>query len=135
MGVKVLLTNKHQWSMLVCWRSKIFLTGLYQHPCLLAINKQAEMSNHSWHQLRDDFKTQPSVDRRFHPGPAGFYCSKQWQPPRTGQNCWSTSCWVLQSTLTKIYLNFKTTQMHFSNHSNTHATVKYTVTFTVNLYV
>ena len=27
--------------------------------------------------LRDGFKTQPPVDRRFRPVPPGFYCSKQ----------------------------------------------------------
>ena len=43
---------------------------------------------------RDGFKTQPPIDRRFHPVPAGFYCSKQWQPPRTGRNRRSTGGWV-----------------------------------------
>ena len=28
--------------------------------------------------VRDDFKTQPPVDRQFDPVPAGFYCPKQW---------------------------------------------------------
>ena len=28
-------------------------------------------------RLRDGFKTQPPVDRRFRPVPPGFYCSKQ----------------------------------------------------------
>ena len=36
--------------------------------------------------LRYDFKTQPLVDRWFRLVLAGFYCSKQWQPPRTGRN-------------------------------------------------
>ena len=32
----------------------------------------------AWEQrVRDGFKTQPPVDRRFCPVPAGFYCSKQ----------------------------------------------------------
>ena len=34
--------------------------------------------------FRDDFKTQPPVDRRFHPVPGGFYYSKQWQQAGTG---------------------------------------------------
>ena len=49
--------------------------------------------------LRDGFKTQPPVDRRFSPVPAGFYCSKQWQPPGTGQNRRSTGGWVLKPPL------------------------------------
>ena len=49
--------------------------------------------------LRDGFKTQPPVDQRFRPVPAGFYCSKQWQPPRTGQNRRSTGGWVLKLPL------------------------------------
>ena len=36
--------------------------------------------------LRDGFKTQPPVDRRFRPVPPSFYCYKQWQPPGTGRN-------------------------------------------------
>ena len=46
--------------------------------------------------VRDGFKTQPPVDRWFRPVPAGFYCSKQWQPPVTGRNCRSTGGWVLK---------------------------------------
>ena len=34
--------------------------------------------------FRDDFKTQPPVDRQFCLVPAGFYRSKQWQLPGTG---------------------------------------------------
>ena len=34
---------------------------------------------YSKHLIRDDFKTQPLLDRWFCPLPAGFYCSKQWQ--------------------------------------------------------
>ena len=53
-------------------------------------------------KLRDDFKTQPPVDRLFRPVPVptGFYCSKQWQPPGSGQNRRSTGGWVLKSPLT-----------------------------------
>ena len=54
--------------------------------------------------LRDGFKTQPLVDRRFRPVPSGFYCSKQWQPPGTGRNRRSTSGWVLKSPLS-IYID------------------------------
>ena len=50
--------------------------------------------------LRDGFKTQPPVDRRFRPVPPGFYCSKQWQPPGTGRNRRSPGGWVLKSPLT-----------------------------------
>ena len=52
--------------------------------------------------LRDDFKTQPPVDRRFRPVRAGSYCSKQWQPPRTGRNRRSTGGWVLKPPLTAV---------------------------------
>ena len=51
-------------------------------------------------RVRDGFKTQPPVDRRFCRVPAGFYYSKQWQPPGTGRNQWLTSGWVLKSPLT-----------------------------------
>ena len=49
--------------------------------------------------VRDDFKTQPPVDCRFRPVLGGFYCSKQWQPLRTGRNRRSTGGWVLKSPL------------------------------------
>ena len=49
--------------------------------------------------IRDGFKTQPPVDRRFRPVPPGFYCSKQWQPPGTGRNRRSTGGWVLKPPL------------------------------------
>ena len=49
--------------------------------------------------LRDGFKTQPPVDRRFRPVPPGFYCSKQWQPARTGGSRRSTGGWVLKPPL------------------------------------
>ena len=32
-------------------------------------------------------------------GPAGFYCSKQWQAPGTGRNRRSTGGWVLKPPL------------------------------------
>ena len=51
--------------------------------------------------FRDDFKTQPPVDRWFCPVPPGFYCSKQWQPPWTGRNLRSTGGWVLKPPLTR----------------------------------
>ena len=43
--------------------------------------------------IRDDFKTQPPVDQRFCPVPAGFYCFKQWQLPRTRWNKFLT-CYI-----------------------------------------
>ena len=49
--------------------------------------------------LRGGFKTQPPVDRRFHPVPPGFYCSKQCQPPGTGRNRRSTGGCVLKPPL------------------------------------
>ena len=49
--------------------------------------------------VRDGFKTQPPVDRRFRPVPPGFYCTKQWQPPGTGRNHRSTVGWVLKPPL------------------------------------
>ena len=49
--------------------------------------------------VRDGFKTQPPGDRWFRPVLAGFYCSKQWQPPRTGRNRRSTGGWVLKPPL------------------------------------
>ena len=52
-----------------------------------------------------NFKTKPPVDPWFRPILAGFYCSKKWQPPRTGQNLWSTSSWVLKSPLTFMVKN------------------------------
>ena len=54
--------------------------------------------------VRDGFKTQPPVDRQFRPVPASFYCSKQWQPPGTGRNRWSTGGWVLKPPLTDYSL-------------------------------
>ena len=51
-------------------------------------------------KLRDGFKTQPPVDRRFRPVPTSSYCSKQWKPPGTGRNRRSTGGWVLKSHLT-----------------------------------
>ena len=51
------------------------------------------------YQLRDGFKTQPPVDRRFRPVSPGFHCSKQWQPPGTGRNRRSTGGWVLKPPL------------------------------------
>ena len=50
-------------------------------------------------EVRDNFKTQLPVDRRFRPVPAGFYCSKQRQPPGTVRNHRSTGGWVLKSPL------------------------------------
>ena len=41
--------------------------------------------------VRDGFKTQLLVDRRFRPVPPSFYRSKQWQLPGTGRNRRSTS--------------------------------------------
>ena len=35
-------------------------------------------------------------------GSAWFLLFKQWQPPRTGQNCRSTAGWVLKSPLTQL---------------------------------
>ena len=49
--------------------------------------------------IRDGFKTQPPVDRRFRPVPPGFYCSKQWQPPGNGRNRRLTGGWVLKPPL------------------------------------
>ena len=40
-------------------------------------------------------------DRRFRPFPAGFYYSKQWQLPGTGQNRRSIGGWVLKPPLNK----------------------------------
>ena len=54
--------------------------------------------------VRADFKTQPSVDRRFRPVPAGFCCSKQWQLPVNGRNRRSTGGWVLKPPLSNVYL-------------------------------
>ena len=51
------------------------------------------------HYLRDDFRTQPLVNRRFRPVPGGFYCSKQWQPTGTRLNRRSTGGWVLKPPL------------------------------------
>ena len=51
--------------------------------------------------IRDGFKTQPPVDRRFRPVPPSFCCSKQWQPPGTGRNRRSTGGWVLKPPLSK----------------------------------
>ena len=36
------------------------------------------------------------------------YCSKPWQPPGTGRNCWWTAGWVLKSPLTEILLTLLT---------------------------
>ena len=60
-----------------------------------------------WDQvyIRNGFKTQPSVDRRFRPVPPGSYCSKQWQPPGTGRNRWSTGGWVLKPPLSVYCLD------------------------------
>ena len=55
----------------------------------------------SWGILRDDFKTQTPVDRRFRSFLAGFYCSKQWQPLGTGRNRQSAGGWVLKSLIMK----------------------------------
>ena len=54
--------------------------------------------------LRDDFKTQPPVDRRFRPVPGGFYCLEQKQPPGTGRNRRSTGGWVLKPPLTDFII-------------------------------
>ena len=53
--------------------------------------------------LGDGIKTQPPVDRRFRPVPLGFYCSKHWQPPRTGRNLRSTGGLVLKSPLMAMW--------------------------------
>ena len=57
------------------------------------------LPSHWFNLLRDGFKTQPPVDWRFRPVLPGFYCSKEWQPPQTGQNHQSTSGWVLKPPL------------------------------------
>ena len=53
----------------------------------------------NYYFVRDGFKTQPPVDRRFRPVPPCFYCSKQWQSPGTGRNRRSTGGWVLKPPL------------------------------------
>ena len=65
--------------------------------------------------LRDGFKTQPAVDRRFHPVPRGYCCSKQWQPPRTGWNRWSTAGWVLKPPLMWMALHQQLSSLEFNN--------------------
>ena len=77
----------------------VFSWGQVVSPCRLFI---------WWLVLRDDFKTQPPVDWRFHPVPGVFYCSKQWQPPGTRRNRRSTGGWVLKPPLrTVIALKLK----------------------------
>ena len=63
------------------------------------VSQRSSASEENRSCVRDGFKTQPPVDRRFRPVPPGFYCSKQWQPPRTGRNRRSTGGWVLKPPL------------------------------------
>ena len=72
------------------------LSLLPEIKTLLRANK---MTSPCYSHLRDGFKTQPAVGRRFRPVPPGFYCCKQWQPPGTGRNRWSTGGWVLKPPL------------------------------------
>ena len=67
----------------------IFLTHKIthiSHPSLaLKTHPVIHINNKKDNQLRDNFKPQPPVDRRFRPVPAGFYCQGflQWEPDGT----------------------------------------------------
>ena len=77
--------------------------------------------------LRAGFKTQPLVNRRFRPVTAGFYCSKQGQPPRTGRNRRSTGGWVLKPPLN--LLHSVEVILNLITNSNTSTVVNKTVVF------
>ena len=68
------------------------------HSCLIT-GQFWKAYHENWYFVRDGFKTQLPVDRRFRPVPAGFYCSKQWQLLGTGRNRRSTGSWVLKLPL------------------------------------
>ena len=68
----------------------LHFSRFYIQFCSPFNNWSKVFKNHYFISLGDDFNTQLPVVRRFRLALAGFFCSKQWQPPGTRRNRRST---------------------------------------------
>ena len=68
----------------------LHFSRFYIQFCSPFNNWSKVFKNHYFIPLGDDFNTQLPVVRRFRLALAGFFCSKQWQPPGTRRNRRST---------------------------------------------